>query len=101
MLAALDDSGAITVWDVAEPTEPIRLQTVPAPQAAATSFALTADDRQLIVGRANGEVEIWDIGRIRDIVNDPVRAACALTGRGLTRDEWETYAPERPFRATC
>jgi hypothetical protein len=29
------------------------------------------------------------------------RHACALSGRGLTADEWNRYIPELPYRATC
>jgi WD40 repeat protein len=101
MLAALDHSGVITLWDVAEPSPPVRLHTIARTNSPAMSFALTADGRRLIVGRDDGELEAWDIGRIRDIVNDPARAACALTGRGLTTQEWSGYVPERPFRPTC
>ena len=27
--------------------------------------------------------------------------ACRIAGRDLTRDEWRTYLPDRPYRRTC
>jgi hypothetical protein len=27
--------------------------------------------------------------------------ACQVAGRDLTRDEWSSYVPERPYRRTC
>jgi WD40 repeat protein len=102
MVAVLDDSGVVTFWDVSAPTLPVRLHTIPTQEGnPAESFAVSRDGRRVVIGRAEGNVEIWDIGRIRDIVNDPVRVACTLTGRGLTESEWRLYAPERPFRSTC
>lgn len=102
MIAALDDSGVVTLWDVADPTLAVRLHTIPAERGnPATSMVLGHDGRRVFVGRNDGTVEVWDIGRLRDLTADPVRAACALTGRGLTASEWRTYVPERPFRRTC
>lgn len=102
MIAALDDSGVVTLWDVADPTLAVRLHTIPAERGnPATSMVLGHDGRRVFVGRNDGTVEVRDIGWLRDLTADPVRAACALTGRGLTASEWGTYVPERPFRRTC
>jgi WD40 repeat protein len=101
MVVVLDDGGTLTLWDVAEPTTPVRLHTIAAADDLATSFALGRDGRRIIVGRDSGTLEVWDIRRIHDIVSDPVRVACQLTGRGLTDEEWRLYVPDRPFRTTC
>jgi WD40 repeat protein len=95
-------AGGVALWDVRDPTLPVRLQTIRIdPDNPARAFAVSPDGRTLVVARDSGELEVWDLGRIRDIVDDPVAAACALTGRGLREDEWLFYSPERPFRPTC
>ena len=77
MIAALDDSGVVTFWGVADPTLAVRLHTIPAERGnPATSMVLGHDGRRVFVGRNDGTVEVRDIGWLRDLTADPVRAAC-------------------------
>jgi WD40 repeat protein len=102
LLAALDETGAATLWDVADPTLPVRLGGVPPDSDdIAAAMVLAPDGHRLLLGRAHGNIEVWDTTRLRDLAADPVRATCALTGRGPTETEWALWAPERPYRPTC
>ncbi|MEH1017632.1 TIR domain-containing protein [Micromonospora sp. CPCC 206060] len=102
MLASLDDAGAMRLWDVGDPGSPVHLHTIAGGTGdPLTSLAFSHDSRRIIVGRGDGGLEVWDIGRLHDLVTDPVAAACAVTGRGLTRDEWGAHVPDRPYRRTC
>jgi hypothetical protein len=34
-------------------------------------------------------------------VNSWIKRACAIANRNLTRNEWESYMGDRPYRKTC
>jgi WD40 repeat protein/DNA-binding SARP family transcriptional activator/energy-coupling factor transporter ATP-binding protein EcfA2 len=61
--------------------------------AASTFFA---DGRRLLVADASGTGVVWDVAP-----DDLARRACAIAGRNLTRDEWQTFLPKRPYAPTC
>jgi WD40 repeat protein len=46
-----------------------------------------------------GEVRIllWDVGFPRDLPS----AVCAIAGRSITRQEWNTYVQSLPFQQVC
>jgi hypothetical protein len=43
----------------------------------------------------------WDLIPLNQLRADPSRTACAIAGRGLSKDEWARYIPELPYRRTC
>ena len=60
------------------------------------AVAFSADDRLLHFAGSSGSLLSWNL--------DPVSwraAACRLAGRQLTKQEWQTYLPNRPFTKTC
>jgi WD40 repeat protein len=52
----------------------------------------------LATGTTNplGGTDVWDLNP-----NDWEATGCRLAGRNLTRAEWNTYLPQRPYQATC
>lgn len=66
---------------------------------AVGSVAWSPDGRSLTTASQDGTVIIWDTwdGHGRTTVE----AACAVTGGGLTEEQWESYIPMVPFEATC
>ncbi|MEU8613451.1 WD40 repeat domain-containing protein, partial [Actinoplanes sp. NPDC048791] len=101
--ASLDN--AIMLWDIADPATPIRYATMKSPELQSFYTALSPDGRTLAAGGAQGSpsnaVTLWDITVPKDLAADPARQACAVSGRGLTADEWGRYIPEIPFERTC
>jgi WD40 repeat protein len=82
-----------SLWDVATGT---RIGPSLTAGRRTAMIDLSSDGRQLLMTLANGEGVVWDV--------DPVswaRRACALANRMLTREEWETYLPGRPYEPAC
>ena len=59
------------------------------------------DRRTLATGSDDKTVILWDLTRLNALRGDPVEHACALTGRGLHRDEWTAYIPGLSYENTC
>jgi WD40 repeat protein len=81
------------LWDVATgtPIGPDLTAGLPA-----SMMDLSSDGHHLLVTTADGRGLIWDV--------DPEswsQRACALANRTLTRDEWETFLPDRPYQPAC
>jgi TIR domain/WD domain, G-beta repeat len=65
-----------------------------------TAVSLTRDARLL----ASSGWDDWGVGAIevtRVWPDDPVAAACRKLRRNLTRDEWQKYLGDAPYRSTC
>ncbi|MEU4688312.1 TIR domain-containing protein [Actinoplanes sp. NPDC023714] len=101
--AGLDN--AMILWDVADMSTPIRYGMIKSPDMQSFSTDLSPDGRTLAAGGTYGlptkNVTLWDITVPPDLAADPAGNACAVSGRGLTAEEWARYVPELPYRATC
>jgi len=53
-------------------------------------------DEQLLIASYTGDVYRWDTSRYW-----AVSFACRLAGRRLTREEWQVYLGDRPYRPDC
>jgi WD40 repeat protein/DNA-binding SARP family transcriptional activator len=94
LLAAVGGDGAVTLWDVASQRQ--IGAPIPARPKGTAAVAFLSGGRQLAAASASGPVLVWDV--------DPAawRAhACAVAGRTLTRQEWDEFLPDRPYRAVC
>jgi WD40 repeat protein len=61
-----------------------------------TMIDLSSDGRLLLEIHGNGKGAVWDV--------DPEswkRRACDLANRTLTREEWEEFLPDRPYKPAC
>jgi WD40 repeat protein/tRNA A-37 threonylcarbamoyl transferase component Bud32 len=84
---------AVSLWDVATGTQ---IGPSLAAGKRAAMIDLSSDGRRLLMTAANGEGAVWDI--------DPdswARRACTLANRTLTREEWKTFLPGRPYEPAC
>jgi WD40 repeat protein len=95
-LAVADASGSVALWDVAEPDRPHLL----GPVLTGGGPARFRPDGTLMVGRADGRLEAWDLGFAEAARADPAGRACAIVRDGLSRDDWHR-AITLPFRETC
>ncbi|MFI5495220.1 TIR domain-containing protein [Actinoplanes sp. NPDC051859] len=116
--------GDTLVWDVGLPANPIRLVALrrtshtppwilfdplgrPLDRAVYTSMSLLFDrDGRLLLtgtGRDLGRtwVLVWNFSDLTDLVADPVRHACAISGGGFTPDEWSASLPGLPYQRSC
>lgn len=110
----IGDLGAVSIWDVASPAEPVRVFTFGDPNGD----ALVAGD--IAVSRPSGllattayvhfpgsvysgqtGVQLWNISPVVSLVADPVAAACRIDGGRLTAREWQMYAADLPRQRIC
>jgi hypothetical protein len=92
-LASGSNDRLIVLWDVAS-GEPRGLPL--AASAPVSAVAFSPDGNTLVSGTYRGPVTLWYIG------TDTLRAgACDVAGRNLTRQEWQRYFGDEPYRPTC
>jgi WD40 repeat protein len=92
VLAVATDRRA-RLWDVAT-RQALGAALARPPHPSAVAFS--ADGSTLAVGGSDGAVVLWRLG-----VLDWQRLACAIANRELTRDEWQRYVGDVPYRASC
>ncbi|MEV5435136.1 helix-turn-helix domain-containing protein [Streptomyces sp. NPDC052682] len=94
-LAMGGDAGTVQLWDIAT-RQPLG-QPLPTPGGSIDTLAFSPDSTLLYAGGEHVPLQRY--------VVDPDRAVslvCARAGnRELTRAQWRTYIPERPYRRVC
>jgi WD40 repeat protein len=103
--------GAINVWDITDPTDPIQLTIFasgagPFTGRLAVSSSGMLATAQLADARSGlydglGVVRLWDLSQIAEGVADPVAVACRVDGGTLSPDMWRRYAPDLSPRLIC
>ncbi|GKQ38937.1 TIR domain-containing protein [Streptomyces sp. A012304] len=94
-------AGRAELWTVQGTTPPTRATTLTDSTAEVTDVRFSHDRKTVAVTLAGGTVELWNLGDLPAIAADPTGAACAITGRGLSREEWKENAPGLPYVSTC
>jgi WD40 repeat protein len=83
------------------------IETLEGHTAALWGSAFSPDGRTLYTASDDSNVIIWDVAGDRGLErtgSDPaalVRRACAITGGGLTAEQWEEIVPQQDFVSTC
>ena len=92
-LATADDS-YVRLWDVAR-----RRQLGKPFPGTAQSVAFSPDGETLV--SAGDQLVVW--ASVLTTTREEVFAdyLCPVVRRNLTRDEWEFYLPDEPYRETC
>ncbi|BBH70757.1 hypothetical protein ACTI_74420 [Actinoplanes sp. OR16] len=88
------------LWEVTDRSFPVRFATLANPQLKTRELAFSPDGHTLAAAGSRS-VSLWDYSVPRDLLSEPSGYACAITGRGLTAEEWSRYIPELPYRRTC
>lgn len=95
------------LWDITEPAKLVRIATIKHANLDSRALAMSPDGRRLAVRSDRAlmydkeVVPIWDYAALNDLRRNPAKRACAVTGRGLTEQEWERYIPVLPYQPTC
>ena len=93
-LATSSDTGRVELFDV-ESREPIGPPLSGVDDQWVTG-RFTPDGDHLLALYTNGRAMRWTV--------DPAswaRQACAITGGGLTREQWDAVVPEEDYRQVC
>jgi WD40 repeat protein len=95
----------INLWHVTDRNEPIRFVPARRNWSRAGILAFSPDGRTLVAGGAymgqSPVLATWDYSGLNDLRADPVAAACAISGGGLSEEEWARYVPEMAYQRTC
>ena len=95
MLATAGGDGTVQLWDTATQQE------VGSPMTAGTqpvyAVAFRPDGTMLAAADGDGTVREWDVAFPATLQ----AAACAITDRSLTRQQWADYAADQPFQQVC
>jgi WD40 repeat protein len=89
------------LWNVTYHAHPFRLATLTGHAGAVDTVAFSSDGQTLGTGSSDGTATLWDTSQQTRIALETVDLACAITGGGLTADEWRRYAPALPYQPTC
>jgi WD40 repeat protein/transcriptional regulator with XRE-family HTH domain len=94
-LAAGTD-GSVWLWDLTSPASPRLVATLAGPTGHVRSVAFSPSGHTLAAADSAGQVWLWDTS-----ARDVTAAICATSGQPLTRSEWWTYLPGRPYTPPC
>jgi WD40 repeat protein len=102
LLAVVGEDGRVQLWDITDPANPAPIDALAvAGGRPVTALAFSADGRLLAGTDSAGILTLWDSSRLIRFLDDPVARACAVAGRGLTPEEWQTYLPDDPYTDVC
>jgi WD40 repeat protein len=94
ILATAGADGMARLWDVATHAQ------IGAPIAAGTRLlvllAFSPDGKTLATEGDQGTT-FWNVA----LPHNLLESVCAIAGRSLTRDEWDTYVKSEPFQPVC
>ncbi|MEU4561783.1 TIR domain-containing protein [Actinoplanes sp. NPDC023936] len=88
------------LWEVTDRSTPFRYATLANPKLKTIDLTFSPDGRTLAAGGSR-HVTLWDYAVPPDLAAAPDTHACAITGRGLSEEEWNRYIPELPYQPTC
>jgi WD40 repeat protein len=97
---AVAGTGEAHMLDVTDPNVPFRFARFAHPRLLPRGMAFSPDGHTLAAGGGES-ITLWDYSVPKELSADPGRQACAITGRGLTTEEWDRYIPELSHQPTC
>ncbi len=93
--------GAVVLWDLTDRDRPRPLGGPLTGQGGSVNAVAFAGDATLVSGSGDRAVRLWDLDPLRQVRDQPAERACAITGRGLDREEWDSYVRDLEYLDTC
>jgi WD40 repeat protein len=98
-LAVIRDDGSVELWDVA--TGQLVGEPLDAYVGPVSNVMFSSDGKTLISAAYDGTVVEHDMSFLTMDEEELVDLICRRTGQPLSRDEWDTYLPNLPYKETC
>jgi WD40 repeat protein len=98
-LASGGTDATVRLWDVATGTELGAPLTGNAQSVESVVFS--RDGQLLVSGGSDGTVRLWQPGTPPTSRAQLRHEVCGFVGAGLSRTEWDEYAPDIPYQQTC
>jgi hypothetical protein len=93
-LATASEDNTARLWDVTDPAAAPRILAGHA--GFVTSVAFSPAGRWLATASWDNTARLWT-WRVEDLI----ALACATAGRNMSREEWQRYFADQPYRKTC
>jgi WD40 repeat protein len=90
-LATAGSDNTVRVWDLA------RHRQVGDPVTGSVYAIALSPDGNTLAAISLDHVQIRDLASPTDLLAE----LCAITGRSLTREEWDRFAPSEKFQQVC
>lgn len=104
-VATAEDGSWVILWDISQRAKPLRLARLKLDQYhTPIDLTFSADGNTLLAGTDygwDGHFSLWDLSELSRLRADPSVLGCAITGRGLTAEEWSREVPELAYQNTC
>ncbi|MGH3913011.1 MAG: AAA family ATPase, partial [Pseudonocardiaceae bacterium] len=97
----LDNTATALLWDLTNPAQPVQLGPPLDSTGRVLSVTFTRDGRTLATGSDGSTTSLWDLTSLDYLRDHVTERACAITGGGLTPEEWERYIPDLLYQDTC
>jgi WD40 repeat protein len=89
---------AVGIWDITYGADPIRTATLTSP---ASEVVFGPDGYTLATIGNDHTAALWDLREVTKLSGHLIDRTCAAAGRDLSQQQWNTFAPEVPYRRTC
>ena len=101
-LATESSDHMVALWDITDPSAPVRIATLRG-RTLAGGLVLSPDGHTLATGATatSEDLTLWDYSGLNRIRTRSAEQACTMTGRGLTRAEWDRFIPNVGYQPTC
>ncbi|MGH3941953.1 MAG: TIR domain-containing protein [Pseudonocardiaceae bacterium] len=101
-LATASSDGSVILWDLTDRARPRPLGNplMTGHAGSVTAVALAPDGNTLATGGADATVILWGLTELNQVRGQAIQRACAITGSGFDRDDWDRYIP-LPYQDTC
>jgi WD40 repeat protein len=92
----------VVLWDLTDPPRPRQLgEPLAGHVGSVNGIAFAPDAPIMVTGGGDAALRLWSLEALRGLRNEPTERACAITGRGLDREEWDRYVSGLEYRDTC
>jgi WD40 repeat protein len=100
-LATAGEDGTVRLWNTSDPATPTPVGSLTGHTGGAWAVAFAPEGSLLASAGADGTVRLGNPTGLMELRDHVMEYACAITGGGLTRAEWDRYVKGLPYVDVC